>query len=65
MFFFLKSKSCSVETVIKLPDEIKESDVVKFVWYKTKHKLDEIFFRIVTVIVSNKIKRASFQYIGK
>ena len=64
-FFFKKSKSCSVETLIKIPDEIKEPGIVKFVWYKTKLKLDEKFFRIVTVIVSNKIKRALFQYIGK
>ena len=60
--FFRKSKTCSEKTII--PDEIKEHDIIKFVWYKIKHKLDKNFIRIVTVIVSNEIKRALFQYIG-
>ena len=32
---------------------------------KTKHKLDKKFIRIITVIISEKFKRALFQYIGK
>ena len=63
--YFKKSKICSVETIMKLPDEIKEHDIIKFVWYKIKHKLDKNFIRIISVIISNEINRGLFQYIGE
>ena len=43
----------------------KEHDIIKFVWYKKKHKLDKNFIIIVTVKVSNEINRALFQHIGE
>ena len=63
--YFKQSKICSVETFMKLPDEKIEHDIIKFVWYKKKHKLDKNFIIIVNVKVSNEINRALFQHIGE